>query len=175
MFVKYLFLLLPLFFTGSCTKPSQETLFGQERDKRVYSALRKFKLAMEAKGFYAAGIGEGLDHSTGKQNYIGLTFAIEKLPNIDFARKIEVETLQEFLCCINSEEGIQDYVAEYPYPLKFIYVAFISQHPEEGLFSVSNFQEKLLYDQDDSKKPIGPLIEMHRESYADALLILSQQ
>jgi hypothetical protein len=175
MLIKYLILLLSLFFTVSFTKPSQETLFEQERDKRVYGALRKFTLAMETKGFHLAGMGEGLDHSTEKQNYIAVTFTIEKLPNIDFARKLEVETLREFLCCINSEEGIQDYVAEYPYPLKLTCITFISQHPEEGLFSVSNFQEKLLYDQDDPKTPAELLTAIHIESYTDAVRILSQQ
>ena len=31
---------------------------------------------MEAKGYRVAGIGEGIDHSTGKQNYIGVTLDI---------------------------------------------------------------------------------------------------
>jgi hypothetical protein len=53
------------------------------------------------------GLGEGLDHSHGRekerQNYLGVTFDIESLPNVDFARKIEVEAIQEFLCYINAE------------------------------------------------------------------------
>ena len=173
-----LFLIL---FTGcSFPQPSKklnaEECFDRERRKVVHRALKKFIKSMEAKGYHAAGIGEGLDHSHGRekerQNYLGVTFDIERLPDVDFARKIEVEALQEFLNYINSEEGIQDYVAEYPYPLKFIHVAFVSRHRSEGLFSVANFREEIYYDQDEPDKPMGPSIEIHSESYQDAVRIL---
>ena len=175
MIIKYLFLFLPLSILYSCTEPSPEMHFRRERDKRIHHILRDFKGAMRTKGFHAAGIGEGVDHNTGKQNYLKVVFDIEKLPDIDFARKIEVETLQEFLHYINLEEGIQDYVAEYPFPLKFVRIVFISQRPGEGLFSVANFEEELYYDKDDPDKPIGPSIEVHQESYEDAVRILAQK
>lgn len=171
-----------LFFTG-CTFPepfkklTAEELFEKERDKRIYSALRKFRHAMQAKGYFAAGIGEGIDHSTGKQNYMGVTFEIESLPDVEFARKIEVEALQEFLCYINSEEGIQEYVAEYPYPVNFINVAFVSRKRDAGLCLVSNnSRAEIYYLKDECGKPLqGPLIEVHRESYQDAVRILEGQ
>lgn len=178
MLANCLFLSLCLFASCSFPEPSKkltvEEIFKKERDKRVYSALRKFKHSMDAKGYRAAGIGEGIDHSTGKQNYLGVTFDIESLSDVDFARKIEVEALQEFLCYINSEEGIQDYVAEYPYPLKFVHVAFISRHREKGLFSVANCREEIYYNQDQPEKPTGPSIEIHSESYQEAVQILEQ-
>ena len=172
-----IFFLLLLTIAFSCTQPSHEILFKRERDKRVHSALRNFKAVMEIKGYRTAGVGEGIDHSTGKQNYLGITFDIEKLPNIDFARKVEIEALQEFLIYINKEEGIQDYVAEYPYPLKFVHIAFISRNRESGLFSVANSsREEIYYLEDDPKMPFGgPLKEVHRESYAEAVRILVQQ
>ncbi len=176
MLTNYLFLILCLFNSCSFPEPSKKLtsaeIFKKERDKRVYSSLRKFKRSMEAKGYWAAGIGEGIDHSTEKQNYLGVTFDIENLPDVDFARKVEIEAVQEFLCYINAEEGIQDYVAEYPYPLKFLRISFISRHPEKGLFSVANFQDEIYYNQDN---PIGPLIEIHSESYEDAVRILERQ
>jgi hypothetical protein len=177
MLNKYLFFLLFLFVTCSCAQPSQEMLFKRERDERIYSALSKFKTAMEAKGYRVAGIGEGLDHSTGKQNYLGATFDIEKLPDVNFAREVEVEALQEFLSYINAEEGIQDYVAEYPYPLKFTYIAFISKDRENGLFSVANnSQEEIYYLKDDPKMSFGgPAKEVHRETYKEAVRILGQE
>lgn len=174
MLIRNLLFILSIFIVSSCGKPSVENLFGRERDKKIYGALRKFKTAMEAKGFHAVGIGEGIDHSTGKQNYLGVTFNIEKLPNIDFARKIEVKTLQDLLQHINSEEGIQDYIAVYPFTLEFIHVAFISQHREEGLFLVANFHDEIYYCQDTPENPMGPSIEVHRESYEDAVKILAQ-
>ena len=143
-----LLFLLFLLFLSSCVSPSQEDRFEQERRKVIHQALRHFIKAMEAKGFHAGGIGEGLDHSNWKQNYLGVTFEMEHIPDVDFARKIEVETIQEFLHYINSEEGIEDYVAEYPYPLKFIRIAFISLNSEEGLFSVSNYESELIYRKD---------------------------
>ena len=179
MHTNYLFLILCLFSGCSLPEPSkkltEEEIFKKERDQRIYSALRKFKHAMEKKGYRAAGLGEGIDHATGKQNYLGITFDIERLPNIEFARKIEVEALQEFLNYINSEEGIQDYIAEYPYPLKFVHVAFVSRHRSEGLFSVANFREEIYYDQDEPDKPMGPSIEIHSESYQDAIQILERE
>ena len=36
---------------------------------------------MRAKGYRTAGIGEGIDHSAGKQNYIGVTFDVDSLPD----------------------------------------------------------------------------------------------
>lgn len=88
--------------------------------------------------------------------------------------KIEVETLQGFLSYINKESGIQDYVAEYPFPLKFIRIAFISQYPDEGLFSVANFRDEIYYTQDEPGKHMGPLVEIHNESYEDAVRVLAQ-
>ena len=179
MLANYLFFVLCIFTSCSFAEPSKkltaEEIFKKERDKRIYSALRKFKCAMDAKGYRAAGIGEGIDHNTGRQNYLAVTFDIVNLPDVEFARKIEVEALQEFLNYINSEEGIQDYVAEYPYPLKFTRIAFISRHPEKGLFSVANFQDELYYNQDNPNNPTGPIIEIHSESYQDAVRILERQ
>ena len=180
MLVSYLFLILCLFAGCSFPEPSkkltEEEIFKKERDRRIYSALRKFKHAMEAKGYRAAGLGEGIDHATGKQNYLGVTFDIERLPNIEFARKIEVEALQEFLKYINSEEGIQEYVAEYPYPVKFLKVTFISKLRDVDLCNVSNFEEEIYYYKDEPGKPLqGPPIEVHRESYEEAARILEQR
>lgn len=128
---------------------------------------------MEAKGYRYAGIGEGIDHSTGKQNYLGVILDIESLPTVEIARKIEVEALELFLKYINSEEGIQNYVAEYPYSLKFVKIAFISTSPELGLQMVSNFREEISYDKKNPEIPIAPLITVHEESYQEALQILS--
>ena len=179
-----IFLLLFLFTGCSLPEPSKkltaEECFDRERNKVVHRALKKFIKSMEAKGYRAAGIGEGLDHSHDrekeKQNYLGVTFDIESLPDVEFARKIEVEALQEFLCYINSEEGIQDYVAEYPYPVKFLDVAFISRKRDAGLCIVSsNSRAEIYYLKDEPGKPLqGPPIEVHRESYEDAVRILEQ-
>jgi len=178
MLIKYLFLFLALLtscsFIENFKKPTPEEVFRKERDKRIYSAVRKFKKAMEAKGYRAAGLGEGIDHSTGKQNYLGITFDIEQLPDIDFARRVEIEAIQEFLHYLNSEEGIENYVAEYPYPVKFIEIAFINKQPLQGLFSVANCQEEIYYRQDGPDGLMGPSIEVHSESYEEAVRILEQ-
>jgi hypothetical protein len=183
MLIKIIYLIFCLFTSCSFPEPMrQETAeeqFDRERRKVVHSALKKFIKSMKAKGYRAAGIGEGLDHSGDrekeKQNYLGVTFDIEHLPNVEFARKVEVNALQEFQKYINEEEGIQDYIAEYPYPIKFIHVAFISRHREQGLFSVANCYEEIYYHQDDPHKPLGPSTEIHSESYEDAVGILEQQ
>jgi hypothetical protein len=175
IFIRSLVILFPFFVACSCEKPSAEDRFDAERRKVVHHALKNFIKHMEIKGFCAAGIGEGLDHSNGKQNYIGVTFEIEILPDIDFARRIEVEAIQEFLNCINVEEGIQNYVAEYPYPLKFTYIAFIGREREKGLFSVANFRDEIYYNQDPPENPLGPSVEIHQESYEDGLRILAEQ
>ena len=178
MLINYLFLILCLF--SSCSFPDSsrqemvEDRFGKERDRAIYSALKKFIKDMEVKGYRAAGIGEGIDHSTRKQNYLGVTFDIESLPDVDFARRVEVETLQALQKHINEEEGIKDYVAEYPYPVKFMRIAFISRNPHQGLCSVANCLEEIYYDQNDPDKPIGPSIEIHSESYEEAVRILEQ-
>lgn len=176
MFINYLFLCLCLLNSCSSPPPKKSTekeTFKKERDKRIYSALKKFKYAMEVKGYQAIGVGEGIDHATGKQNYLDMTFDIDSLPTINFARKVEVEALQEFLKCINAEEGIQDYVAEYPYPVKCLNVAFISKVRDVNLCLVSNCGEEIYYYKDEPGKPLqGPLIEVHCESYADAMRIL---
>ena len=86
-----------------------------------------------------------------------------------------MEALQEFLNYINSEEGIQEYVAAYPYPVKFLKVTFISKMRDVNLCNVSNFEEEIYYYKDEPGKPLqGPLIEVHRESYEDAIRILEQ-
>ena len=178
MLVNCLFSILFLFTGCSIPEPAKqksgEDPFGKERDQVIYRALNKFIKTMEAKGYRAAGIGEGIDHSTRKQKYLGVTFDIECLPDVDFARRIEVEALQTFQKYINEEEGIQDYVAEYPYPIKFIEIAFVSRHRELGLFSVANCCEEVYYRQDEPNKPLGPSIEIHSESYEDAVRILNQ-
>ena len=172
MAIKYLVLFLLLFSTLYAS--TEETDFSKERRRVIHLVLRKFKQAMQAKGLNAAGIGEGIDHNNDKQNYLKVVFDIDKLPDVDFARRLEVETLQEFLHYINSQEDVQDYLAEYPFPLKFIHIGFISRHPEEGLFSVSNNREKLRYTKNNPANPLGPLIEVHEESYGDAVRILAQ-
>ena len=102
MLANFSFLLLILFTGCSFPEPSKkltkEEMFKKERDKRIYSALKKFIKNMKAKGYRAAGIGEGIDHSTGKQNYLAVTFDIERLPTITFARKVEVEEKVESSC-----------------------------------------------------------------------------
>ena len=184
MFVNCLFIVLCLFASCSFPKPSRketaEDQFDRERRKVVHGALKKFIKSMEAKGYRAAGIGEGLDHTGDrekeKQKYLGVTFDIKCLPSIDFARKIEVEALQEFQKYINEEEGIQDYVAEYPYPIKFLKVTFISKIRDQDLCMVTNnSRDEIYYLKDEPGKPLaGPPIEVHRESYEDAVRILEQ-
>ena len=65
-------------FPEPSKKLTAEEIFKKERDQRIYSALKKFIKSMEAKGYHAAGIGEGLDHSHDrekeKQNYLGGNF-----------------------------------------------------------------------------------------------------
>ena len=184
MLANYLFLILCLFTSCSFPEPSKkltaEEYFDRERKKVVHRALKKFIKSMEAKGYHAAGIGEGLDHSHGRekerQNYLAVTFDIERLPNIEFARKVEIEALQELQRYINSEEGIQEYIAEYPYPVKFLNIAFISKLRDIDLCMVSNFEEEIYYYKDEPGKPLqGPLIEVHRESYQDAIQILERE
>ncbi len=175
MLIKFLVILSLLFTIGSCSEKANEKRFARERDKRIYSVLRKFKHTMAAKGYRYAGIGEGIDHSTGKQNYLGVTLDIESLPTVEFARKIEVEALELFLKYINSEEGIQDYITEYPYSLKFVDIAFISTSPQLGLERVSNFEDQLSYYKMNPEELISPSIKVLEESYADALQILTQQ
>jgi hypothetical protein len=180
MFVDCLFLILCLFtgcsFAGPSKQETAEDCFDRERSKIVHLALKKFITSMAAKGYRAAGIGEGLDHSTEKQNYLAVTFDIERLPNIKFARKVEIEALQELQRYINSEEGIQNYVAEYPYPVKFLNIAFISRLRDVDLCIVSNFEEEIYYYKDEPGKPLeGPPIEIYHESYEDAVRILAQQ
>jgi hypothetical protein len=179
MIINYLCLISCLFASCSFSEPSKketaEDHFGKERDRAIYRALKKFCKSMETKGYRASGIGEGIDHSTRKQNYLGVTFDIKCLPSIDFARKIEVEALQEFQKYINEEEGIQDYVAEYPYPIKFIEITFINKQSPQGLFSVANCENELIYRQDDPCQTIGPSIIIHRETYEEAVRILEQQ
>lgn len=182
MLISYLFSILCLFVSCSFPEPSKketaEERFDRERIKVVHRALKKFIKSMEGKGYRAAGIGGGLDHSGDRekerQNYLGVTFDIECLPSIDFARQVEVEALQAFQKYINEEERIQDYVAEYPYPIKFIHVAFISRDREQGLFSVANCRDEIYYHQDELDKPLGPSIEIHSESYEEAVRILEQ-
>lgn len=173
MVIKYL-----LLFSLLSSYPLHASIAGEDFDETRHQitqlVLKKFKNAMQAKGLNAAGIGEGIDHINGKQNCLEVIFDIDQLPDVDFARRLEVETLQEFLRCINSQEGIQDYLAEYPFPLKFINIAFLSRHPEEGLFSVWNFRETLIYNKNDPNKPMGPSIEVHRESYGEAVSALDQ-
>jgi len=184
MFVKCLYLVLQLFAGCSSSEHSKalkaEEQFDRERDRTVHRALKKFIKDMETKGYRAAGIGEGLDHSHGsekeKQNYLAVTFDIERLPNIDFARRVEIEALQILQGYINAEDAIHDYVAEYPYPIKFLNIAFISKIRDENLCIVSNFEEEIYYYKDEPGKPLqGPPIEVHRESYAEAVRILVQQ
>ncbi|MCC5831974.1 MAG: hypothetical protein JJU12_02905 [Chlamydiales bacterium] len=184
MVVNYLFLIFCLLTSCSFPEPSRketaEERFDRERDEVVYRALNRFIKSMQAKGYRAAGIGEGLDHSGDrekeKQNYLEVTFDIECLPSIDFARQVEVEALQTFQKYINEEEGIQDYVVEYPFPIKFLNIAFISKIRDKDLCMVSNFREEIYYCKDEPGKPLqGPLIEVHSESYEDAVRILSEQ
>ncbi len=183
MAINFFLLSICLFASCSFPEPSrQETTedrFDGERNKIVHRATRKFIKSMEAKGYRAVGIGEGLDHSHDrekeKQNYLGVTFDIDNLPDVDFARRVEVAALQEFQKYINEEEGIQDYVAEYPYPIKFIRVAFISRHRDQGLFSVANCCEEIYYNKDEPDKPLGPSIEIHSETYEEAVQILKKQ
>lgn len=167
--------LIFLCFFYSCLHAAPQTSFSEARHKIIHRVLRNFNRAMQTKGFRAAGIGEGLDHSTGKQNYLAVTFDIDQLPDVNFARRVVVETIEEFLHYINSQDGIQDYLAEYPFPIRFIRICFISRCPNKGLFSVSNFRDELSYDQENHANPISPSIEVHRESYAEAIRILTEQ
>jgi hypothetical protein len=173
MATRYLFLFV--LFLYSCSSLSEEDRFDKERSKVTHAALRNFKNAMQEKGFHAVGIGEGLDHSTGKQNHLSVIFDIDFLPDVDCARRLEVETLQDFLRFINSQEGIQNYVAEYPFPLKFVEISFVSKDRRNGVSSVWNCGNELIYDKKDPNNPISLPQDVHRESYEEAEKILDNQ
>ncbi len=174
MKTNFIFFLL-FIIASSCSIKKTEDKFAKERDRLVYSALGKFIKSMTAEGYCAAGVGEGIDHKTGKQNCLEVTFDVENLPDIETARKMEVEALQRFLQYVNSEVGIENYVAEYPYTLKGLGVALINKHRDKGLFLVSNFRDKIIYYQDEIDKPMGPSKEIHSETFEEATQILKNQ
>lgn len=162
-----------LFFFLICGCMSSKDPFDDERMRVTHSALRKFSKAMALKGYEAVGIGEGIDHETGKQNYLKVVFNVEALPNIDYARRIEVQSLQDFLYFINSEDGIQKYLVEYPFKIKFIKVSFISKDLQNGLSSVSNFENEIRYRKYKLDESIGPSDVVHEETFEEALKILT--
>lgn len=175
MRINYFFVIFNVLITCSCVNSSTQTSFVRERDKKIGKVLKNFQSSMAKKGYYLGGLGEGIDHDTKQQKYLSFTFTIEQLPDIDFARKVELETIQEFLTSINSEEGIQDYLVEYPFTINYISIAFISTNPQEGIFIAANFEHELYYTKKICLNPYTPSKEIHRETYEEAIHILEEQ
>ncbi len=168
--MKIRYIVLILFFSACSKHP--ESHFDKNRRKITHKVMKEFIIEMKAKGFEAAGIGEGIDHNTNKQNYLSVTFDVDSLPNVEYARKLEVEALSLFLKYINEKNCIEEYLVEYPFSNKFVRVAFISCHSENGLFSVSNFEDEITYYAKNPENMLSPSYEVHTESFQDAESIL---
>ena len=166
-------LFLCLLFLSACTPSTPESRFSDERQKLTHRALKKFIVAMQEKGLTPAGIGEGINHRNNKQNCLEVVFDIDELPSVEFARELIVEALQQFLHTINYTYGIEEYLSEYPFPLKFIQVAILGRN-ETGLCAVWNREEMLMYDKHQPGESFNRKT-VCEETYDEALKILAQQ
>ena|ERR1700722_19011741 len=134
-----------------------------------------FSKKMKLKNLQPAGIGGGIDHETGKHNKLKIVFDIEKLPDINYARKIIVETIDEFLHEINNRVEVRDLLSRYPFTLKNIEIAIINVRDREGLKCVYNQGNELNYYKSNPDPNNLQSMDVHSETYEEAVRILSSQ
>jgi hypothetical protein len=166
-------LLILILFLSSCASSPKEQ-FSRERTKITHRVVREFVLEMKKSGLDACGISEGLEINN-KQNLLGVIFEVNHLPDIEFARCMLVNTLHAFLDRLNREEGIDKYLTEYPFPMRYADIGIISRNSNSGLLSVSNIGDWLYYRKKDPNDPNGPLITVHKETYEEAVKIVNGQ
>ncbi len=147
------------------------------RDKAVYKAIGQFSKTLKSKRFRSVGVGGGLDHEVKKYNHITLVLMTEeKIPDLETARLEYIEVTSAFLCYLNSQEQIQDYLAVTPLTIDNIEVGILVRGAVANDFvSISNCGNKIYYSIKETDDEYSPWIDIHEETYEEALAIIAQR
>ena len=166
----------------SCLNCACSRINGMDsREQKAYKIIGNFSKQMQKKGLCSIGTGLGMEHTKGenygKQNFMSVTFQVDQVLTIESARRLSVETINEFLDCINSEVDFRGCVVEYPYTYKYVSVIIIGQKPPcerspfvEGVIVDGGF---IYYHCGPCTPPTRGLI--HKETFEEAVCILQNK
>jgi len=141
----------------------------------INKTMARFAKKMQSEGINPSGIGGGIDHTNGKHNNLELVFMTSNIPDIESARKLIIKTIDKFLMEVNSNEEIRPFLVEHPFTIKHISIGILSESKRSGLSCVSNYKNELTYRQDNPDLNNLQSMDVHSETYEEAVRILSSQ
>lgn len=178
-----------LFFFFILTLTSAAPMLSYNYVEPVYGKMADRILAKTAKiltkrhNMYVIGTGGGF---IGHVNMLALSFQIWKTIDQNETRMLIVDCIEEFLCQINSDEEIRQYLKHYPFTSADIEIEIYSHNEKGGpvydpaISVVSNYVDKksdrsyLWYCTKSPDQPYGYKSEIE-EDYEEALRIVNEQ
>ncbi len=175
------FFLLIVIFSGACSCVSsyqyEEPVYGKMADK---ISVRTIKILSKRHDMYLVGTGGGfIDHV----NLLSLSFDVCRPLALEDARELIIDSVEEFLFQINSNEEIRPYLKNYPFTSADVKVSIFSySQKHESIYdpyisAVSNVtrrnsnQTELWFRTEAPDQPFGYKTEI-REDYEEALRIV---
>ena len=155
----------------SCSWPSVN--YEKVADKITARTAKKLK---QEKGLILIGTGGGMMNDI-KMMMMGFNYY--KVIDMDEARKLLIYCVEEYLNAINSDEKVRPYLHNYPFTAENIEIKIFFYKPDgsnvaPNEISVATANEgRMAYSIDDPEK--HTLKRIHRESYEEALKIVSSQ
>jgi hypothetical protein len=167
--MKYVIYLLFFFFITACTHQSAE-------NKEAYRLMNSFAAKQEKKNkLQVFGIGGSWYDNI---LILDLDFIGYRHVDIPQTRLLIVTCAEEFLNQINSDEQIRPYLNHYPFTVEDIHLGILFNEKKTGRFVrppniafVTLVSGNIIYTSD--YDPLGPLTDMHKESYEEALGIVN--
>jgi hypothetical protein len=164
----YLFFLLGLLIT-SCTHQSTD-------EKLAYRLMNSFAATQNKQNnFEVFGMGGAMFDSI---RVLDVVFTCNRYVDVVQARKIIVPCANAFLNQINTDEQIRPYLNHYPFTVEDIHLGILFNEKKTGRFVrppniafVTLVSGNIIYTSD--YDPLGPLTDMHKESYEEALRIVN--
>jgi hypothetical protein len=161
------FLVLTLFVNAE-----EDTI--PEYERYVDELVKTFALEMKNDlNLYCVGDGGRMPRDVEE---IAIDFSINRRATLDEARKMEVYATEKLLQKINAHEKIRPFLREYPFTparvgIRITFDDEFNAHYSDGTIAYMNLARgKIFYSYQD---PIaGKLIDIHKESYEDALKLI---
>ncbi len=164
--MKYAIVLFLSFLCGCCNDYN-------ERSKATFDLVNSFEKKMREKRLRFAGISEEVNHDTKKQKLLGVSFYVETLPDVATARKLMIDTINELISRINSNDTYKAYMDIFPFTIENVEITIFSENKKGGLSWATNFTNEISYYDNHVTNPTptyGPL-KVHSETYEEALKI----
>lgn len=154
----------------------QEDNFRRCRDRMIRSAIEEFYSEIKADSMALIGIGGGVNHDNGKENYIKISLQRKAAFTVDCARGFIVPYAKRFLEILNNKEGIQNYIDVYPFDMSHFCMSILSQEnpDEESCIDMISASENMIYYRF-SNAPGKPPILIHEETFEEAQRIVAEQ